>query len=107
MSGIKRQITRRTRRGERRVSVEAYVEDGDINVVMASGNWFGGTGVFDTGLSDCELPLLADKIGDRIERSGRCSYDELLCIADRVVEEEKQSLLALAKQESRGGSPGS
>ncbi|MBA7537371.1 hypothetical protein ES705_29638 [subsurface metagenome] len=107
MSRIKRRIKRQQRSRKNPLEIDVYVEDGDINVIMSSGNWFSGTGVLNTGLSDCELPLLSDKIGDRIEQSGPCSREELLCIADQVIKEEKQSLLDLAKKQSRGGSPGS
>jgi len=102
MSGIKRQIKRRQRSRKNPLDITAYVEDGSINVIMSSGNWFGGTGVLNTGLSDGELPLLAGKIGDRVKQCGPCSRDELLCIADQVIKEEKQALLALADKQAPG-----
>ncbi len=69
---------------------------------MTDGSWIGGTAALNTGLPDCELPWLADKIGERISRTRCCCYDSLLCVADTVIDEQKPLLVSLADGRGNG-----
>jgi len=99
MSGIKRRISRQQGKNKGNLRIGAYIKDGDINITMMSGNWIGGTGVENTGLPDCNLIWLRDKIVDRINQGTTYSHEDLLCIADQVIEEEKPMLLRLTTKD--------
>jgi len=102
MSGIKRRMSRQKIKQKETLEIGAYIEGGDISIIMTQGNWIGRTGVENTGLPDNELPWLAGKIVDRIVESGLCTPEDFLCIADQVIEEEKLTIIMLT---TKGKSP--
>jgi len=102
MSSIKRQIRRKQRQKGRRLKIKAYAQDGNVCVVMRRDTSEYSTVLRDTGLPDCKLPWLAEKIQDRIELTGLAWWEDNLSIADKVIEEEKARLLALAEKQTPG-----
>ncbi|MBA7642766.1 hypothetical protein ES703_50475 [subsurface metagenome] len=87
------------------LSVDVGCLDGNVSVVISSGSWAGVTGLLDIGLPDCDLPWLTKKVEERLKTTICDDLDDFLSVADVVLEEEKPGLMALAKKQSRRGSP--
>ncbi|GAJ03318.1 unnamed protein product [marine sediment metagenome] len=108
MANIKRRMRRRDKPDKLTkvfLSVDAACFEGNVSVVISSGSWVGVTGLLDIGLPDCDLPWLTKKIEDRLKITICDDLDDFLSVADVVLKEEKPRLLALAKNQSPGGSP--
>jgi len=93
-------IKRRMKRGQGKNRIDFYVsawcENGDLSVVVFKGPCLSKTGVLNTGLPDCDMAWLAEKVVTRIEQSSCKNQEQALCLADLVIQEQKPALLALA-----------
>ena len=108
MGSVKRKIRRRQRPGliKTPLSIDVWCEDGNLVVFMCNGFWYGATAKSNTGLPDCNLPWLAEKIGERLGRTISYSYEDLLCVADAVIDEQKPLLISLADNRGNGKGKG-
>lgn len=101
MANIKRRMARK-KINQPDFYVSAGCEDGDLTVIVSRKFEISSTTFFNTGLPDCDLPWLTEKIIARIEQSPCRDQEDALCIADQVILEQKPVLVSLADTRGNG-----